>query len=192
MDRRTYGEIAPLDRSTQILRKLGRFREIIEAVDDHFASYPGAVTPNHAVFKRRAEAVANLAGEWRAPEPSKAKPEKTGDRHRPRRRAFAAPPEGALRSVPIRLACRAILRRASRLCAGSGRAGECLSGKREPCRSWLELEERFSNCARCLPGDQALARSHQVIASSSTACASLIRFASRSHCPLGSPLSFFP
>jgi len=74
MGRPNYGKIAPLDKLTLVLRKQGRFREIIEAVDDYFARYPYTVTPNHAVFKRRAEAVAILAGERRAPEPSKAKP----------------------------------------------------------------------------------------------------------------------
>jgi hypothetical protein len=69
--RPSYGEIAPLDRLTLVLRKLGRFGEIIEAVDGYFARYPDTVTPNHAVIKRRAEAIAILAGKRRAPGSSK-------------------------------------------------------------------------------------------------------------------------
>ncbi len=57
-----YGEIAPLDRLTLVLRKLGRFGEIVPAIEDYFAHYPDALTPKHPVFQRRAEAVAILAG----------------------------------------------------------------------------------------------------------------------------------
>lgn len=58
MGRPSYREIASLDRLTLVLRKLGRLSEIIGAVEDNLARYSDTVTPNHAVFKRRAEAAA--------------------------------------------------------------------------------------------------------------------------------------
>ncbi|RSY81079.1 hypothetical protein DAH66_15415 [Sphingomonas koreensis] len=139
-----YGDITPVDRLTLVLRKLGRFGEIIEAVDDYFVRYPDTVTPNHAVFKRRAEAVAILAGERRAPGTSKPKPEvlKTG-----------TVPEEALVTILLKA------RRdrypfdwlvAARLCRTHhdyerevALLEEYLSGERVPGRSWLELEERL-------------------------------------------------
>lgn len=144
MGRPSYGEIAPLDRLTLVLRKLGRFGEIIEAVDDYFARYPDTVTPNHAVFKRRAEAVAILAGERHAPGPSRAKSKirKTG-----------TVPEDAL--APLLLKARRDRYPfdwlvAARLCRTHHDYArevtlleEYLSGKRVPGRSWIELEERL-------------------------------------------------
>lgn len=142
--RPSYGEIAPLDRLTLVLRKLGRFCEIIEAVDEYFARYPDTVTPNHAVFKRRAEAAAILAGERRAPAPSRSKPKvrKTG-----------TVSEEALDALLLKA------RRdrypfdwlaAARLCRTHHDyerevllLEEYLSGEGVPGRSWLELEERL-------------------------------------------------
>lgn len=153
MRRPNYGEIAPLDRLTLVLRKLGRFREIIEAVDDYFARYPDTVTPNHAVFKRRAEAVAILAGERRAPEPSKAKPKirKTG-----------TVPEDALAPLLLKARCDRypfdwlVAARLCRMHHDYAREvvvlDEYLSGKRVPGRSWLELEERLFKLRAMLAG----------------------------------------
>jgi hypothetical protein len=144
MGRPNYGEIAPLDRLTLVLRKLGRFGEIIEAVDDYFARYPDSATANHAVFKRRAEAVAILAGERRAPGPSKAKPKV---------RKIGTVPQDELAPLLVKA------RRdrypfdwlvAARLCRAHydharevAILEEYLSGQRVPGRSWLELEERL-------------------------------------------------
>lgn len=99
---------------------------------------------NHAVFKRRAEAVAILAGERRAPGMSKTKPKvrKTG-----------TAPEEALVTILLkarrdRYPCDWLV--AARLCRTHHAyerevmlLEEYLSGERVPGRSWLELEERL-------------------------------------------------
>ena len=68
------GDIASLDRLTLVLRKLARFAEIVESVNAYFARFPDSVTPNRAVFERRAEATAVLAGERKAPRQPAPKP----------------------------------------------------------------------------------------------------------------------
>jgi hypothetical protein len=139
-----YGDIAALERLTLVLRKLGRFGELVEAVEDYFRHYPDTLTPNHAVFKRRAEAVAILAGERKAPVPGK-----------PRSKVLrtGVVPEAELAPLLVKA------RRdrypfdwlvAARLCPTHhdharevALLEEYLSGARVPGRSWLVLEERL-------------------------------------------------
>ncbi len=136
-----YGETAPLDRLTLVLRKLGRFGEIVPAIEDYFVGYPDTLTPNHPVFKRRAESVATLAGERRAPTPRVAKPQarKTG-----------LVPEDAL--APLLETARRDRYphdwlAAARLCRTHhdhreiALLEEFLSGPRVNGRAWLKLEE---------------------------------------------------
>lgn len=138
------GDIAPLDRLTLVLRRLGRFAEIVESVDAYFARYPDSVTPNHAVFKRRAEAAAVLAGERKALGRTVRKTVA---------RQSGTVPEEAIAPLLVKA------RRdrapwdwlvAARLCRAHhdydrevALLTEFLSGKRVPGRSWLEIEERL-------------------------------------------------
>ncbi|MCP3732577.1 GIY-YIG nuclease family protein [Sphingomonas sp. MG17] len=138
-----YADVSPLDRLTLMLRKLGRFAELVECVDAYFTHYPDSVSPNHAVLRRRAEAAAVLAGERRpARRPSVLKPRKTG-----------VVPEGEL--APLLDKARSDRapwnwRVAAQLCRKHGDIArerdlleEFLSGPRVVGRSWLELEERL-------------------------------------------------
>lgn len=127
-----------------MLRKLGRFSEIVESVDAYFARYPFSVTPNHPINKRRAEAVAILTGERKPPKTAGAKPRvrKTGN-----------VPDEEL--APLLMKARRdrapwdwlVAARLCRIYHDHGREiallEEFLGGKRVPGRSWLELEERL-------------------------------------------------
>lgn len=140
----TRGEIAGLERLTLMLRKLGRFEELVEATDAYFARYPNLVTPNHPVLKRRAEASAILAGERKQPK-----------KHAPRARIrqSGTVPEAEL--APLLVKARKA--RAphdwlvvARLCRTHhdhereiALLEEYLSGPPVPGRSWLQLEERL-------------------------------------------------
>ncbi|WP_210359097.1 hypothetical protein [Sphingomonas beigongshangi] len=138
------GDIAALDRLTLVLRKLGRFNEIVESVDDYFTRYPDSVTPNHPVLRRRAEAGAILAGERKAPKMP------VGN---PRVRKVGTVPEDEL--APLLAKARRDRAPwdwlvAARLCRTHhdydreiALLEEFLSGARVPGRSWLELEERL-------------------------------------------------
>jgi hypothetical protein len=139
-----YADVAPLDRLTFVLRRLGRFREIVECVDNYFARYPNSVTPNHAVFKRRSEAVAILAGERKVPS--------SANRIR-RKRAQGTVPEEELAPMLAKarrdrapfdwmLAVR-LCRQHNDIIREAALLEEFLSGPRVPGRSWLELEERL-------------------------------------------------
>jgi len=138
------GDILALDRLTLVLRKLGRFGEIVGDVDDYFAHYPDGVWPNHAVLNRRAEAIAILAGERRAPTPSKIKPKV---------RKVGLVPEGELAPLLVRarrdrypfdwLVAARLCRRHHDLDREMALLEEYLSGPRVNGRSWLELEERL-------------------------------------------------
>lgn len=139
-----HGDIAALDRLTLVLRKLGRYAEIAEAVDAYFERYPSWVSPNHTVVKRRAEAGAVLAGERKAPRLSvpKARARKTGK-----------VPEQEL--APILMKARRDRAPwdwmvAAKLCRAHhdhdreiALLEEFLSGPRVPGRSWLDVEERL-------------------------------------------------
>ena len=57
-----YVDTAPLDRLTMLLRRLKRFDELVEAVDDFCCRYPRRINAGHTIFKRRDEALAKLAG----------------------------------------------------------------------------------------------------------------------------------
>lgn len=139
-----YGEIAPLERLTLVLRNLGRFGEIVAAVDAYFARYPNVHTPNHPVNKRYAEAIAVLAGERRPPTPGN---------NRPRVRKIGRVPEDAL--APLLTKARRDLYPGdwlvvAKLCRAHhdharevALLEEYLAGKRRPGRAWLELEERL-------------------------------------------------
>lgn len=138
------GDIAPLDRLTLVLRKLGRYEDIIAEVDDYFGRYPDSVSPNHAVFNRRAEAAAILAGERKAPGPSKAKP---------KARKVGTVPEAEL--APLLVTARRDRHPydwlvVARLCRTHhdhirevALLEEYLGGARVNGRSWLQLEERL-------------------------------------------------
>lgn len=138
------GDVAPLDRLTLVLRRLGRFAEIVESVDAYFARYPDSVTPKHAVFKRRAEAVAVLAGERKAPRT-------TGRKSLVRQSGTV--PEDEL--APLLAKARhdrapwdwLVAARLCRLHHDYEREvallTEFLSGERVPGRSWLDVEERL-------------------------------------------------
>ena len=140
----TYGDILPLDRLTLILRKLGRFGEIVEAVDDYFSRYPDTVKPNHAVFKRRAEAAAILAGERRAPAPSKVKPKVL---------LSGTVPEAELEPLLAKarrdrypfdwLVVARLCREHHDYAREVALLEEYLSGPRVRGRAWLDLEERM-------------------------------------------------
>lgn len=138
------GDVAPLDRLTLVLRRLGRFAEIVESVDAYFARCPDSVTPNHAVFKRRAEAIAILTGERKAPRSTGRKPVV---------RQGGTVPEEEL--APLLAKARRdrapwdwlVAARLCRLHHDNEREvallTEFLSGKRVPGRSWLNVEERL-------------------------------------------------
>ena len=144
IDGPSHGDVAALDRLTLVLRKLGRFNEIVEAVDEYYSRFQFNFTQNHPVNKRRAEAIAILAGERKRPRPAGAKPRvaKTG-----------SVPEQELAPLLVKA------RRdrapgdwlvAARLCRSYhdvhrevALLEEFLGGKRVPGRSWLELEERL-------------------------------------------------
>jgi len=153
-----HGDIAALDRLTLVLRKLGRFNEIVERVDAYFAHYPFSVTPNHPANKRRIEAIDILTGERKPPTTAGAKPRvrKTGD-----------VPDDEL--AP--LLAKARRDRApkdwlgvARLCRSHHDYGreialleEFLSGKRVPGRSWLGWKSGCLNCGqRWLNGSRLL------------------------------------
>jgi hypothetical protein len=68
------GDVEALDRLTLVLRKLGRYSELVEPVDAYFEQFPDSEWPSHVVFWRRAEAAAILAGERKAPTPKATKP----------------------------------------------------------------------------------------------------------------------
>ncbi len=141
---RVSGDIQALDRLTLVLRKLGRFDELIADVDAYFARYPDTVTPNHAVFNRRAEAVAILNGERRPPSPSKAKPKV---------RKVGVVPEDELAPLLVKarrdrypfdwLVAARLCRTHHDLDREISLLEEYLSGPRVNGRSWLELEERL-------------------------------------------------
>ncbi|MCW3848104.1 hypothetical protein OF829_12710 [Sphingomonas sp. LB-2] len=139
-----FGEIAPLDRLTLVLRKLGRFPELVDAVDAWFARYPDSVTLNHAVLKRRAEAAAIVAGERPVPRRPVAPP---------RARKKGTVPEAELAGLLEKarrdrapwdwiLAAR-LCRQHHDLVREVALLEEFLAGPRVPGRSWLELEERL-------------------------------------------------
>lgn len=139
-----HGDIAALDRLTLVLRRLGRFGEIVEAVDAYFKRYPAWVSPSHIVVKRRAEAGSILAGERKAPRIAEPKP---------RTRKTGTVPEQELTPILVKA------RRdrapwdwlvAAKLCRAhhdhdreAALLEEFLSGPRVRGRSWLKLEERL-------------------------------------------------
>jgi hypothetical protein len=147
------GEIAGLERLTLMLRKLGRFAELVDATDAYFARYPNPVTPNHPVLKRRAEAAAILAGERRPPRASapKAKARQAG-----------TVPEHEL--APLLAKARKSRAPydwlvAARLCRTHhdhdrevSLLEEYLGGHRVPGRSWFQLEERLFKLRAALAG----------------------------------------
>jgi hypothetical protein len=139
-----HGDLAALDRLTLVLRKLGRYAEIAEAVDAYFERFPSWVSPNHTVVTRRAEAAAILSGERKVPRLSVPKP---------RTRKTGTVPEEEL--VPILVKARRHRAPwdwmvAAKLCRAHhdhdreiALLEEFLSGPRVPGRSWLDLEERL-------------------------------------------------
>lgn len=153
MGRPSYGEIAPLDRLTLVLRRLGRFDEIVSAIEDYFSRYPDTLTPNHPVFKRRAEAVAILAGERKAPMPRRLKQQtfKTGSVPEDQLAPLLATARGDRYPhdwLMVARLCRTHhdhVREAALL-------EEFLGGARVPGRAWLKLEERLFKLRAVLTG----------------------------------------
>lgn len=139
-----HGDLAALDRLTLVLRRLGKFQEIVEAVDAYFERYPAWVSPNHTVLKRRAEASSILAGERKA---------RRIARPKPRTRTTGVVPEQDLTPILVKA------RRdrapwdwlvAAKLCRAHhdhdrevALLEEFLSGPRVRGRSWLELERQL-------------------------------------------------
>lgn len=137
------GDIEAVERLTLVLRNLGRFDEIIAAVDAYFERYPGSRWPTHVVFRRREEAAAVLAGERKAPRAAS----------KPRIRKTGTVPEEQLAPILVKA------RRdrapwdwmvAAKLCRAHhdhdheiALLEEFLGGPRVNGRSWLELEERL-------------------------------------------------
>jgi len=139
----TSPEPGALDRLTLVLRQEGRNIELIAAVDDHLARYPASLGPRHAILRRRADAVATLAGNT----PS-----------RRRRATSRKPAAGIIDEAALAPLLRKARRHrypadwlvAAKLCRTAGDLdrekallAEFLGGPRVPGRSWLDLEERF-------------------------------------------------
>jgi hypothetical protein len=137
-----FSDVSPLDRLTFVLMRQGRFQELIEEVDSYFRRFPDSVNPQHAVFKRRADAHAFLVGSKkrrRSPSIAKIKFGTVCEEELTlilqRARNDRAPADWLL---------------AARLCRKAydyqrehDVLAEYLSGPRVPGRSWLEVEERF-------------------------------------------------
>lgn len=139
-----YADVTPLDRLTMVLRRLGRFAEIVESVDSYFARYPDSLNPSHAVLKRRAEAAAIVAGERRAPDRINVKQhvraQGTVPQHElapllARARRGRAPADWMLVAQ--------LCRRHHDLGREQALLEEFLAGLRVPGRAWLTLEERL-------------------------------------------------
>ena len=137
-----FGDVAALDRLTFLLARQGRYQELIDEVDSYFKRFHDGLTPNHAVFRRRADAVAVVAGLKKPRRPPAAPRRKVGtvceEELAPilqKARKERAPYDWLL---------------AARLCRKTGDyqrehdlLEEYLSGPRVPGRSWLEVEERL-------------------------------------------------
>lgn len=151
------GDVHALDRLTLVLRRAGRYQDIVDEVDVYFAKYPASVTGSHAVHKRREEARAILAGERRAP----------GSAAAPRRSRRGTVDELELTPLLERardsgmphdwMVAAKCCRKAADIDREALVLGEFLSGPRVTGRAWLKLEERFHTVRARI----ASARPHQ-------------------------------